>query len=246
MTWWLEQIAAPMQDALHLRHSVQSILRHEDATWGVLVSSDDSREVREWVFDEVCLAVPSHRASTLLSNISRELASELAAIPYASSAIAVLGVKKAEILPNAFCFGAIAPAIEKRNCLAISLTSEKYEGRCPSDTVLARVFMGGAVRPDLFEKTDLELLRMAKREVESLFGPSSPPGYERLVRWPKSMPQYLVGHRLRVQNIMQMVARLAGLELVGNAYDGVGIPQCVRGARIAAQRIAERCVAPTD
>jgi oxygen-dependent protoporphyrinogen oxidase len=111
---------------------------------------------------------------------------------------------------------------------------------------LARVFMGGAVRPDLFEKTDLELLRMAKREVESLFGPSSPPGYERLVRWPKSMPQYLVGHRLRVQNITQMVARLAGLELVGNAYDGVGIPQCVRGARIAAQRIAERCAAPTE
>jgi oxygen-dependent protoporphyrinogen oxidase len=246
MTWWLEQIAAPMQDALHLRHSVQSILRHEDSTWGVMVSSDDSREVRKWVFDEVCLAVPSHRASILLANISRELASELAAIPYASSAIAVLGVKKAEIRPNAFCFGAIAPAIEKRNCLAISLTSEKYEGRCPSDTVLARVFMGGAVRPDLFEKTDLELLGMAKREVESLFGPSSPPGYERLVRWPKSMPQYLVGHRLRVQNITQMVARLAGLELVGNAYDGVGIPQCVRGARIAAQRIAERCAAPTE
>jgi oxygen-dependent protoporphyrinogen oxidase len=241
MTWWLGQISAPIRSDLHLRHSVDSIRRREDGAWALQVSSADSRETREWVFDQVCLAVPSYRASTLLANVAAELASELLAIPYASSAIAILGVKKSEIRPNAFCFGAISPAIEDRNCLAVSLTSEKYEGRCPSDMVLARVFMGGAVRPDLFEKTDRELLALAKRELESLFGPSSPPVYERLVRWPKSMPQYLVGHRLRVQKILRNAAQLPGLELVGNAYDGVGIPQCVRGARIAAQRISDRC-----
>jgi oxygen-dependent protoporphyrinogen oxidase len=55
------------------------------------------------------------------------------------------------------------------------------------------------------------------------------------------MPQYLVGHPQRVVAILDRVARLQGLELIGNAYDGVGIPQCVRGARNAVQRMAKRC-----
>jgi oxygen-dependent protoporphyrinogen oxidase len=53
------------------------------------------------------------------------------------------------------------------------------------------------------------------------------------------MPQYQVGHIARVESIEQRVATHAGLELAGNAYRGVGIPQCIHGARQAAERLAK-------
>ena len=43
-----------------------------------------------------------------------------------------------------------------------------------------------------------------------------------------------LGHVERVKRIRELSAKLPGFGLVGNAYDGVGIPQCIRGARLAA------------
>jgi protoporphyrinogen/coproporphyrinogen III oxidase len=241
MSWWMGELAAPIREELHLKTRVASIRRAEDGVWVVRSIAMDTGESRVWSFDQLCMATPSYVAAELLAGTDPALADELARVPYASSAIAVLAVKKEEIRPDAFCFGAIVPAIEHRDCLAISLTSEKYDGRCPSDLVLARVFLGGAVRSELVDESDASLLVRAKRELQALFGPSSPPVYESLIRWPRSMPQYLVGHPQRVVDIMERVASLQGLELIGNAYDGVGIPQCVRGARNAVQRMAKRC-----
>jgi oxygen-dependent protoporphyrinogen oxidase len=241
MSWWIEQIAAPMRDNIHLKTLVQSIRRMPDRTWELKWVGSHTEEGSVETFDQVCMAIPSHRAAQLLASVSRELADDLAAIPYASSSVAVLVVKKAEIRPEAFCFGAIAPAIEKRDCLAISLASEKYDGRCPDDLVSARVFLGGALRPELNLESDEALLRIAKRELQDLFGPSSPPIFEKLTRWPKAMPQYLVGHPKRVERIMTRAAQEPGLELIGNAFDGVGIPQCIRAAKNAARRMADRC-----
>lgn len=243
MTWWLEQIAAPMRTSLHLHTRVRSMRRVPDGAWELIAVDAETGLERTCRMDQICVAVPSYIAAELLGEVSPEMRRVLTSIPYASSAIAVLAVNKREIRSDAFCFGSIAPSIENRDCLAISLTSEKYAGRCPPDVVLVRVFMGGAVRPDLYEQSDEDLIARAKRELAGLFGPASSPLYERIVRWPRSMPQYLVGHAERVRKIRDLVSHLTGLELIGNAYDGVGIPQCVRGAKIAAQRMADRCFA---
>ncbi|MFM9065186.1 MAG: protoporphyrinogen/coproporphyrinogen oxidase, partial [Pirellula sp.] len=161
-------------------------------------------------------------------------ASGLESIQYASSAIAVLALKRDEIRPEALCFGSIAPTVEKRNCLAVSLSSEKYAGRCPEDTVIMRAFMGGAVRPELLEHSDEKLLELAFDEVQALFGVRTKLSYQRLVRWNRAMPQYHVGHVQRVASIRDRISKYPGLALAGNAYDGVGIPQCIRGAKQAA------------
>jgi len=59
-----------------------------------------------------------------------------------------------------------------------------------------------------------------------------------IARWPRAMPQYHVGHLDRVDHIESLAARHPTLALVGNAYRGVGIPQCIAGAQAAADRIA--------
>ena len=234
MGWWLAKLAEPLGDRLHLNHQVDSLEVGAQGEWtlGVTNRSDNKTSVQS--FEGICFAVPSYIAGGLLRGVDQDLANSLESIEYASSAIAVLVVRRDEIRPDALCFGSIAPNIEKRNCLAISLSSEKYSGRCPSNQVIMRVFMGGALRPDLLDLSDDQLLSLAFQEVQSLFGVRSRPSVQRLIRWNRAMPQYHVGHVQRVAKIREYVSKYPGLALAGNAYDGVGIPQCVRSARQAA------------
>jgi oxygen-dependent protoporphyrinogen oxidase len=160
-------------------------------------------------------------------------------IPYASSAVAILAIPKSEIRPEAMCFGVVVPKTESRDSLAISLTSEKYPGRSPDDTVLARGFMGGAVRPEILDQSDEQLLTIARREVQALLGVTSLPRWQKLVRWNQAMPQYLVGHCELVAGIREGLQKMPGLFLTGNAYEGVGIPQCIRLAKQTARSIAK-------
>jgi oxygen-dependent protoporphyrinogen oxidase len=61
-------------------------------------------------------------------------------------------------------------------------------------------------------------------------------------KWPKSMPQYVVGHGRRLGYILELLKHYDGLNVVGNAYDGVGIPDCVRQAKQMAQQIGQKSV----
>ena len=52
------------------------------------------------------------------------------------------------------------------------------------------------------------------------------------------MPQYLVGHAERRARIQRLLAAHPDLSLVTNALEGVGVPDCVRLAKAAAEAIA--------
>ena len=52
------------------------------------------------------------------------------------------------------------------------------------------------------------------------------------------MPQYHVGHRERVAHIEARAATLSNFALAGNAYHGVGVPDCIHSGQRAAERIA--------
>jgi len=239
MSWWLKTIASQLKVEIKFQHRVRALQKNADGTW-TLTSKCDAGESSSHLanYDGVCLALPSPQAAKLLRTCSNKIATHLERIPYASSAVAVLAIQRREIRPDAICFGIVVPKIERRDCLAISLASEKYEGRCPDDIVLARVFMGGAVRPELLEKSDDQLLGIAKKEVEELLGASSLPRWQSLVRWNESMPQYLVGHTQHMATIRELLTQDPTLDLIGNAFDGVGIPQCVRLAKRSAERFA--------
>jgi oxygen-dependent protoporphyrinogen oxidase len=134
-------------------------------------------------------------------------------------------------------FGFVVPKIERRQILAGSFASEKFPGRAPSGDILVRVFIGGALAPELAELPEDELKSIAHRELGELLQITSPPLWSDVARWRASMPQYAVGHLQRVAAIETRVATIPGLALAGNAYRGVGIPQCIRSGELAAETI---------
>jgi oxygen-dependent protoporphyrinogen oxidase len=186
----------------------------------------------------VVLATEAHVAARLLEGHAPALAAGLRSIPYASSCIVHLAYRRDAVVHPLDGFGVVVPAIEKREILAISFTSIKFSGRAPAGTVLMRVFLGGATQPELFERDDEELLAIARREVSSLLGAHGEPILSRVDRHPRAMPQYLIGHLDRVAQIRAEVSRHSGLFLTGNAFEGVGLPDCVRAAGATADEVA--------
>jgi protoporphyrinogen/coproporphyrinogen III oxidase len=99
-----------------------------------------------------------------------------------------------------------------------------------------RVFIGGALQPELLKLSDDQLQRLVRDELAELLGARGQPDFAIVVRWAGVMPQYHVGHLDRVARIESRVEKLPGLQLAGNAYHGVGIPHCIHSGERAAER----------
>jgi oxygen-dependent protoporphyrinogen oxidase len=191
----------------------------------------------ETEFDAVIVATPAPIAATLLVNVSPPLATELAAIEYAGSAIVVLGFDRNQIASPLDSFGFVVPAIENRKILSASFSSVKFPGRAPDGKVLIRVFLGGALQAELLDRDDKALCRIAEDALHDLLGTTGEPCLSQVYRWRASMPQYHLGHLARLKRINNCLTQLPGLALAGNAYEGVGIPQCIRSGEVAAEGI---------
>jgi oxygen-dependent protoporphyrinogen oxidase len=161
----------------------------------------------------------------------------LAAIEYAGCAVVNLAYRREQLAGPLDGFGFVVPRVEGRRILAASYLSEKFPGRAPDNGVLTRVFLGGALAPEWVDLSADELTRLAHGESVDLLGIHGEPLWADVARWPRSMPQYHVGHLDRVARIAARVSELPGLELAGNAYEGVGIPQCIHSGESAADRI---------
>ena len=244
MQSWLDQLVDKLPStSIEINSRIDSIKRLENRSWLVEKSIQDENGDVESTdaipFDAIILAIPAGPASSLLKPVSPVLHSELQSVPYADSAVVTMLIDRKEVALDLLCFGIVIPQCEHRDALAISFTSEKYEGRTPKDKILLRVFMGGAVRPELIQESDDRLYEKAWHDVQDLLGIRTRPTWHRVVRWIAAMPQYLVGHPSRLDRIDAELENYPSLALAGNAYRGVGIPQCVRSGRLAAERIVK-------
>jgi oxygen-dependent protoporphyrinogen oxidase len=186
--------------------------------------------------DAVIVATPAHAAAELLRPLDDRLATDLASIEYASSATVTLAFRREEIPHPLDGFGFVVPHVERRRLLAGTFSSLKYPGRAPADSVLVRAFVGGTLQPELLELDDEALTSVVREELAGLIGVRATPHLTRIARWRRAMPQYAVGHLERVARIRERAAVL-GIHLAGNAYEGVGIPDCIRSGEAAAAAV---------
>ena len=188
----------------------------------------------------VILATPAYRSAEILTPLAADLAEDLKAIPYASTATVSLAYRNEDFPRAPDSFGFVVPSAESRKIMACTLSSMKYAGRAPKGHVLLRAFVGGALQPSLFEDDDAKMESNIRHELASLLGVKAEPLFSRIRRHPRSMPQYQVGHGERIRRIEGRLAGLSGLALAGSAYHGVGIADCVHSGEEAAEKILER------
>jgi oxygen-dependent protoporphyrinogen oxidase len=190
--------------------------------------------------DGVVLATPAFVTAGLLDKLDPELAEAHASIRYASSVVVTLAFSTDSVTPLDG-YGYVIPRAEGGDVLACTWSSQKWEGRAPEGSALARVYAGRFGRRDLTDETDDELVALARSEL-ALLDVTAEPTLTRVQRWPFGMPQYVLGHPGRVERIEALSAEHSGLALAGAAYRGVGIPDCISSGEAAAESVAQALV----
>ncbi len=230
----VDGILARLNDvSIRLNTRVEA-LGFDDATkqWKIVTNTGETI-----LADAVCLALPAYASAQLLREADAQLSDELEAIPYASTATINLAYKRADIPHALDGFGFVVPFIEHRSILACTFSSVKFAGRAPVGHVLLRAFVGGALQPEMFALEEEAMIEAARRDLRQLLGIRQEPIFAHVLKWPRSMAQYQLGHIERVCRIRQRLSAHPTLKLAGNAFDGAGIPDCIRSGETAADEI---------
>ncbi len=198
-----------------------------------------AQDAHRALFDAVIMAAPLHQAAPLLESVAPDAAAALRTIRYVSTATVSLGfrlpLRGATQPPDGFGF--LIPAFEQRPVLACTWSSIKFDHRAPDQHLLCRAFVGGEGRENLVDLPDNELLELVRRELADITGISSEPVIARVYRWPLGNPQYDVGHMERMTELLADVSKIPGLYLAGSGYSGIGLPDCIRSGKEAAQKV---------
>jgi oxygen-dependent protoporphyrinogen oxidase len=229
-----DALAARLPSACVRLNTKVASLRLEGGTrrWSLTTDSGETLEA-----DAVCLALPAYAAARLLRDSDDALADELDVIPYASTATVNLAYERADVPHPLDGFGFVVPYVERRATLACTFSSVKFPSRAPVGRALLRAFVGGALQPDMFELDEDRMVEAVRRDLRDLLGVEAAPIFAHVEKWPRSMAQYHLGHGARVARIRELSGRLPALALCGNAYEGAGLPDCVRGGESAADEI---------
>jgi oxygen-dependent protoporphyrinogen oxidase len=185
----------------------------------------------------VILTTPAYASARLLRPLSPALAEGLDAIPYAPIAAVHLGFAPGDAPPLSG-FGFLVPHREGRAILGTIYSSSSFPFRAPRGATLLTTLLGGARRPELVELPEEALIVHVQRELGQMLDLRTEPALARATRWTRGIPQYDVGHLERASRLHAGAAALGPLSLSGNAFDGVGIADCVRNAGRLASTLA--------
>ena len=135
-------------------------------------------------------------------------------------------------------FGWLVPATERRTVLACTYLTNKFSGRNPADRFLVRLFIGGEKAAAWIDRSDGEIFDETRLELERIAGITDTPLFSRVFRWREAMPEYHVGHEIRMAEVDRLAQQEESLFLTGNLWSGVGMPDCIRHAEQTAASAA--------
>jgi oxygen-dependent protoporphyrinogen oxidase len=228
MQQMVEALAAALpQASIRLRQQNLS-LRAVNDDWQIETAGINER------FQDVLLAVPAPAAAGLLRQFHPALIEGLAKIEYTSTAAVALAYDQAD-LPKGHGF--LVPRSEGRKLMACTFVHKKFSHRAPGDMKLLRCFFSSSRMPDLLTHSDEALEQFARQELKEILGLTAEPRFARTFRWDRAMAQYETGHLDRVAEVEKIIAAMPGFHIVGNSFHGIGVPDCIKSARLAVEQI---------
>jgi len=188
-------------------------------------------------FHELVLATPAFVSADLLEGLLPEVASLLASIVYTDVSVIGLAYDRIDVPQILDAFGFLVARDEGVRSLGVLYSSSLFADQAPEGKVMLRVIAGGQLDPSFKDLSDYEAIQVVQRDLEIMMGITVAPEFKQIVRWPKGIPQYDLGHATKVQDIMTKLQQINHLHLTGNAFYGVGVNDVVRDAHRVSQVI---------
>lgn len=232
----VEHLQAALEQAVHLScgTAVEGLIHEKDGGYTLRLSDGSMISC-----DQVIVTTPTYHAAPLLKPLID--VTMLENIPYVSVANVVSAFDRSQIPGDWDGTGFVIARKEGRAITACTWTSTKWTHTSPEDTMLIRCYVGRAGDEARVNSSDEELQQVVREELSELLGIEAMPRFVEITRLNHSMPQYKVGHVQRLAAFrQQLAAQLPGVFVAGAAYDGVGLPDCIRSGRAAGEEAVEQ------
>jgi oxygen-dependent protoporphyrinogen oxidase len=228
----VDGIAAVLPPAAIRRKTPVVAITRTAGQWQLATAADTDH------FDAVILATPAHVTRALLIPLATQAAT-LLEIDATSAVVAALLFDQPVRVPRGFGF-LVPPeqALSREpSLLAGTFMDQKFPHRAPAGATFLRGYFGGLAAPAMLDWPDEAIAAAALAQFSRLLGPLPQPAFSVVRRWPRSLPQYSVGHVGRMRQLAACMQALPGLRLAGNAYHGVGLPNLVEQGRSVAREL---------
>lgn len=232
MSQLIEALARQFGDSLHLGREVSALTRRG----GRFHLSGPQGEMDA---DAVVVATPAFQAAEILGRIAPDAVGPLRGVKYNSLWMVALGFDEGALTRPLDGYGFLVPRSERRPILGCLWSSIIFPGRAPDGKVLLTVMAGGARDPEIAALGHDEITYLAREEMRVILGITSEPEFIRTRHHAHAIPQYTIGHALRLAALDDAVSRIGGLFLTGNAYRGIAMADCILQAGITADKILE-------
>lgn len=226
----VEALALSMGDRLHLETPAHSI-RREAQHWQVETPRGSFRA------RHLILALPAEAVAGLLEPHLGEAVNTLREIPYPPVASVALGFRREDVAHPLDGFGVLIPSKERRTTLGALFSSTLFEGRAPEGHVALTAFIGGRRHEEVGDWSDQQVLERVLADLGPILGLRAAPVMVHVNRWPRSIPQYELGHLRRIAALDEALAKLPGVFTRANWRDGVSVSDCIRNGQALAQRL---------
>ena len=186
--------------------------------------------------DAVIAASPAPAFADSVEGLDPELSARLREIPFASTATVSLIYHAKSFPAPPRGFGFLTMRGEGTTLTAATYSSSKFPARAPQGKIVVRAFVGGAGREESAEAALMRIESRVREDLDRVLGlKGATPVAAKTTRWIKANPQYNVGHARRLERLASCLKGHPGLVLAGCSYGGVGLPDCVRSGRRAAE-----------
>ena len=219
---------------MHLNTSATKVTKNTDGTYEITMNHKGT--ISTIKADAIIVATPSFAAADILSSLDLNL-EPLRSIRYADTATVSFGYKG---IPSSFQMagsGYLVPRNEGTRITACTIVSNKWKNSSKNGNLLVRCYVGRDGDEEAVHWTDERLIETTQQDLKKSIDLYEKPYFIEIKRWQRSMPQYDAGHLERVQIMESELQKYPEIILAGAAYRGIGIPDCIKEATRAIDRI---------
>ncbi len=211
------------------------VSRIEREESGYILHCSDSEVIHA---DRVIVTLPAYRVPPLFQEAT--YLQPLTDMDYVSVANVVMAFDAKDVEHPLEGSGFVIPRKEGKYITACTWTSSKWLHTAPEGKILLRCYVGRYGDERWKQHSDEEIVQGALQDLKEIMQFTAKPNFYEVTRLHQSMPQYPVGHLDVIGSIRSKLAKThPGILLAGSAYEGVGLPDCIRQGRAAAQQLAE-------
>ncbi|MED4129587.1 protoporphyrinogen oxidase [Shouchella miscanthi] len=230
-----EAVVANLKEgSVSFNTQVEEIVKEGDNRYLVCLANGE----KKGPYHSVLITTPPQKASELIPD--NKIKQQLQALTATSCATVALTFPEYAIDNPHEGTGFVVARNGQETITACTWTDVKWPHTGKSGKTLMRAYVGKPDQPEIVHESDESITNAVLADLKGIMNSNATPERVHITRWYEAMPQYKVGHVERVKQLAhELTATHPGLHVAGAAFEGVGVPDCVKQGNEVAKKIVD-------